>query len=87
MQDLPGQTFKNLIRVFLQDLCKNLTRSCKNYLLYVRSYKNVLIRFLQESYKICKKHSKILPDSCQILDKILHDISSSDVFGLSILTL
>ena len=36
-----------------------------------------LERFLQESYKICKKCSKILPDSCQILAKILHDISSS----------
>ena len=74
MQDLPGHTFKILIRVFLQDLERFLqesSRSCKNYL--VRSYKNVLIRFLQESYKIC---SKILPDSCQILDKILHDISS-----------
>ena len=54
MQDLPGQTLKNRIRIFLQDL----------------------ERFLQESYKICKKRSKILPDSCQILAKILHDISS-----------
>ena len=44
----PEQTFKNLIRVFLQDL----------------------ERFLQESYKICKKCLKILPDSCQILDMI-----------------
>ena len=34
-----------------------------------------LERFLQESYKICKKRSKILPDSCRILAKILHDIS------------
>ena len=35
-----------------------------------------LERFLQESYKICKKCSKVLPDSCQILANILHDISS-----------
>ena len=66
---------QNLIRVFLKDSCKNLTRSCKNYL--VRSYKNVLVRFLQESYKI--KRSKFLPYSCQILDKILHDISSREI--------
>ena len=31
---------------------------------------------MQESFKICKKRSKILTDSCQILDNILHDISS-----------
>ena len=58
MQDLPGQTFKNLIRIFLQDL----------------------ERFLQGSYKICKKRSKFLQGSCQILDKILHDISSREVW-------
>ena len=63
----------------LKDSCKNLTRSCKNYLskILTRTCKNVLariflkiLRFLQES---CKKR-------CQILDKILHDISVGFLF-------
>ena len=68
MQDLPGQTFKNLIRIFLQDLERVLHESYKilQELPKVRSYKFVLVT-LQESCRILD----------QILDKILHDISST----------
>ena len=57
------KSYKSNLARILQELPSKILQEC--------SYK-----ILPESYKICKKRLKILPDSCQVLDKILHDISS-----------
>ena len=57
-----------------------LEMSCKICQDHARTCWNVLVRLLQESFKYVR-NEKILTESCQILDKILHDISS---LGISV---